>query len=272
MKLIEGEKQLVDGQNELEKQKEQFLSGEIKLQSAKVELDNAKQEFLNQGIDPTKSTQEYDKQIDSLNILITTYDSLSKDIKETTSNLKEGDKIPNEKIQYWKGIISNPSLGLNGLSDLVNGLEQNPENISLALNISKAVEDANKTLSENKSKLEILVSGIIKYQQGVTVYEEQVNIFNEGKIKLEEAEKQLDNGKEEIIKGKADLEEGKKQGQLELDKAKKELEDSEQKLLDGEKEIKENREKLIDGRKEIDKEKEKLNDLDDSKYYFFGRG
>ena len=271
LKLIEGEKQLVDGQNELNKQKEQFLNGEKKLQSAKVELDNAKQEFLNQGIDPTKSTQEYDKQIDSLNILITTYDSLSKDIKETTSNLKEGDKIPNEKIQYWKGIISNPSLGLNGLSDLVNGLEQNPENISLALNISKAVEDANKTLSENKSKLEILVSGIIKYQQGVTVYEEQVNIFNEGKIKLEEAEKQLDNGKEEIIKGKADLEEGKKQGQLELDKAKKELEDSEQKLLDGEKEIKENREKLIDGRKEIDKEKEKLNDLDDSKYYFFDR-
>lgn len=271
LKLIEGKKQLVDGQNELNKQKEQFLNGEKKLQSAKVELDNAKQEFLNQGIDPTKSTQEYDKQIDSLNILITTYDSLSKDIKETTSNLKEGDKIPNEKIQYWKGIISNPSLGLNGLSDLVNGLEQNPANISLAINISKAVEGANKALSENKSKLEILVSGIIKYQQGVTVYEEQVNIFNEGKIKLEEAEKQLDNGKEEIIKGKADLEEGKKQGQLELDKAKKELENSEQKLLDGEKEIKENREKLLDGRKEIDKEKEKLNDLDDSKYYFFDR-
>lgn len=271
LKLIEGEKQLFDGQNELNKQKEQFLNGEKKIQSAKVELDNAKQDFLNQGIDPTKSTQEYDKQIDSLNILITTYDSLSKDIKETTSNLKEGDKIPNEKIQYWKGIISNPSLGLNGLSDLVNGLEQNPANISLAINISKAVEGANKALSENKSKLEILVSGIIKYQQGVTAYEEQVSIFNEGKIKLEEAEKQLDNGKEEIIKGKADLEEGKKQGQLELDKAKKELEDSGQKLLDGEKEIKENREKLLDGRKEIDKEKEKLNDLDDSKYYFFDR-
>ena len=271
LKLIEGEKQLVDGQNELNKQKEQFLNGEKKLQSAKVELDNAKQEFLNQGIDPTKSTQEYNKQIDSLNILITTYDSLSKDIKETTSNLKEGDKIPNEKIQYWKRIISNPSLGLNGLSDLVNGLEQNPANIPLAINISKAVEGANKALSENKSKLEILVSGIIKYQQGVTAYEEQVSIFNEGKIKLEEAEKQLDNGKEEIIKGKADLEEGKKQGQLELDKAKKELENSEQKLLDGEKEIKENREKLLDGRKEIDKEKEKLNDLDDSKYYFFDR-
>lgn len=271
LKLIEGEKQLVDGQNELDKQKEQFLEGEGKLQSAEVELDNAKQEFLNQGIDPTQSTQEYEKQIDSLNILITTYDLLSKDIKETTSNLKEGNKIPNEKIQYWKGVISNPSLGLNGLSDLINGLEQNPANVSLALNISKTIEGANKTLSENKSKLEILVSGIIKYQQGVTVYEEQVNIFNEGKIKLEEAEKQLDKGQEDITKGKADLEEGKKQGQLELDKAKKELEDSEQKLLDGEKEISENREKLIDGRKEIDKEKEKLNDLNDSKYYFFDR-
>lgn len=271
LKLIEGEKQLVDGQNELDKQKEQFLSGEIKLQSAKVELDKAKQEFLNQGIDPTQSTKEYENQIEGLNTLIRTYDTLSKDIKETASNLKEGEKIPNEKIQYWKGVISNPSLGLNGLSDLVNGLEQNPANISLALNISKAVEGANKTLSENKSKLEILVSGIIKYQQGVTAYEEQARIFNDGKVQLEEAEKQLDKAQEEIIKGKADFEEGKKQGQVELDKAEKELEDLEQKLLDGEKEIKENREKLIDGRKEIDEEKEKLNDLDDSKYYFFDR-
>ncbi|GAA0815491.1 ABC transporter permease [Clostridium tertium] len=271
LKLIEGEKQLVDGQNELDKQKEQFLSGEIKLQSAKVELDKAKQEFLNQGIDPTQSTKEYENQIEGLNTLIRTYDALSKDIKETASNLKEGEKIPNEKIQYWKGVISNPSLGLNGLSDLVNGLEQNPANISLALNISKAVEGANKTLSENKSKLEILVSGIIKYQQGVTAYEEQARIFNDGKVQLEEAEKQLDKAQEEIIKGKADFEEGKKQGQVELDKAEKELEDLEQKLLDGEKEIKENREKLIDGRKEIDEEKEKLNDLDDSKYYFFDR-
>ncbi|MCR1951197.1 FtsX-like permease family protein [Clostridium sp. DSM 100503] len=271
LKLIEGEKQLVDGQNELDKQKEQFSNGEIKLQSAKVELDNAKQEFLNKGIDPTKSTKEYENQIEGLNMLIKTYDELSNNIKETTSNLKDGDRIPNEKIQYWKRIISNQGLGLTALNDLVNALEQNPENISLALNISNAIEEASKTVSENKSKLDTLVAGITKYQQGVTAYEEQVKVFNEGKIKLEEAEKQLDKGQEEIIKGKADLEEGKTQGQLELDKAKKELEDSEQKLLDGEKEIAENREKLIDGRKEIDKEKEKLNDLDDSKYYFFDR-
>jgi putative ABC transport system permease protein len=271
LKLIEGEKQLVDGQKELDKQKEQLLDGEKQLQAAKVELDNAKQEFLNQGIDPTQSTKEYENQIDSLNMLITTYNTLSNDIKETANNLKEGDKIPNEKIQYWKGVISNPNLGLNALSDLVNSLEENPTNISLALNISDGIEDASKTVSENKSKLETLVAGINQYQQGVTAYEEQVSIFNNGKIKLEEAQKELDKGKEELIKGKADLEEGKKQGQLELDKAKKELDDSEQKLLDGEKEINENREKLIDGRKEIDKEKEKLNDLDDSKYYFFDR-
>ncbi|GAA0084756.1 ABC transporter permease [Clostridium sp. CTA-7] len=271
LKLIEGEKQLDNGQKELDKQKEQFLDGEKQLQAAKVELDNAKQEFLNQGIDPTQSTKEYKNQIDSLNMLITTYNTLSNDIKEIANNLKEGDKIPNEKIQYWKGVISNPNLGLNGLSDLVNSLEKDPTNIYLALNISNGIEGASKTVSENKSKLEALVTGINQYQQGVTAYEEQAHIFNEGKIKLEEAQKQLDKGKEELIKGKADLEEGKKQGQLELDKAKKELEDSDQKLLDGEKEIKENREKLVDGRKEIDKEKEKLNDLDDSKYYFFDR-
>lgn len=271
LQLTESEKQLDNGQKELNKQKEQFLDGEKQLQSAKIELDNAKQGFLNQGIDPTQGTKEYENQIDSLGNLITTYNAFSNDIKETTNNLKEGDKIPNGKIQYWKGIISNPSLGLNELSDSVNGLEKDPANISLALNISKGVESASKSASENKSKIETLVAGITQYQQGVTAYEEQVKGFNEGKIQLEVAQKQLDKGKEELIKGKKELEEGKKQGQLELDKAKKELDDSEKKLLDGEKEIKENREKLIDGRKEIDKEKEKLNDLDDSKYYFFDR-
>jgi putative ABC transport system permease protein len=271
LKLIEGEKQLADGQNELDKQKGQFLDGEKQLEAAKTELDNAKQEFLNQGIDPTESTKEYENQIESLNMLITTYNTLLKDIKETTDNIKDGEKIPSEKIQYWKGVISNPTLGLNGLSDLVNNLEKSPTNISIALSISNAIEGASKTLGENKFKLETLVAGVNQYKQGVTAYEQQVNIFNEGKVKLEEAQKQIDKSKSEIIKGKADLEEGKKQGQLELDKAKKELEDSEQKLLDGEKEVKENREKLSDGRKEIDKEKEKLKDLDDSKYYFFNR-
>lgn len=271
LKLIEGEEQLAAGQNELDKQKEQFLDGERKLQLAKVELDNVKEEFLNKGIDPTQSTEEYGNQIDALNSLIITYDALSKDIKETASSIKEGNKIPNEKIQYWKGVISNQSLGLNSLNDLVNNLEKDPANTSLALNISNGIESASKTAAENKSKLETLVTGINQYKQGVTAYEEQVNIFNEGKVNLEEAQKQLDKAQEEIIKGKSDLEEGKIQGQLELDRARKEIEDSEQKLLDGEKEINENREKLIDGRREIDKEKEKLNELDDSKYYFFDR-
>lgn len=271
LQLTEGEKQLDNGQKELDKQKEQFLDGEKQLQAAKIELDNAKQEFLNQGIDPTQSTKEYENQIDSLESLITTYNALSNDMIGTVNNLKEGDRIPIEKIQYWKGIISNPSLGLNELSNLVNSLEEDPINVSLVLNISKGVESASKSASENKSKIETLVDGITQYQQGVTSYEEQVKGFNEGKIQLEEAQKQLDKSKEELIKGKKELDEGKKQGQLELDKAKKELDDSEKKLLDGEKEINENREKLIDGRQEIDKEKEKLNDLDNSKYYFFDR-
>lgn len=270
-KLIEGKKQLDNGQRELDKQKEQFLEGEKQLNTAKIELDKAKQEFLNQGIDPTQSTIKYKDQIDGLNMLIVTYNTLSNDMKESANNLNEGEKISNEKIQYWKSIIFNPSLGLNELSNLINSLEKNPTNTSLALNISKEIENISKSLSENKANLETLVARITQYQQGVSAYEGKVIEFNEGKVQLEKAQKQLDNGKEEIKKGKEDLVKGKKQGQIELDKAKKELDNSERKLFDGEKEIKENREKLIDGRKEIDKEKEKLNDLDDSKYYFFDR-
>lgn len=271
LKLIEGEKQLDNGQKELDKQKQQFSEGKKQLQAGKVDLDNAKQEFLNQGIDPSKDTKEYKEKVEGLEMLIATYNALSRDMRETANNLKPGEKVPNEKIQYWKGVISNPALGLNGLSNLLNALEKDPSNASIVLNISQGVESASKGAVENKSKLEALVAGLTQYQQGVTAYEAQIKTFNEGKIKLEEVQKQLDKSREDIIKGKKDLEEGKKQGRLELDKAKKELEASEKKLLDGEKEIKENREKLIDGRGEIDKEKEKLSDLDDSKYYFFDR-
>ena len=82
-KLIEGQKQLDNGQRELDKQKEQFLEGEKQLNTAKIELDKAKQEFLNQGIDPTQSTIKYKDQIDGLNMLIVTYNTLSNDMKET---------------------------------------------------------------------------------------------------------------------------------------------------------------------------------------------
>ncbi|KEZ87362.1 ABC transporter permease [Clostridium sulfidigenes] len=271
LKLIEGERELDKGQKELDKQKEQFLQGEKQLEAGKIQLDNAKEGFLKQGIDPTKSTIEYENQIDNLEVLIGTYNALSSDMRETAKNTKEGEKVSTEKIQYWKGALSNPNLGLNELGSLVSSLEKDPTNISLVISMAQGVEGASKSASENKSKVETLVAGITQYQQGIIAYEEKVKSFNEGKIQLETAEKQLLIGKEELIKGKKDLEEGKKQGQLELDKAKKELEASEKKLLHGEKDIKENKAKLADGRKEIDEEKEKLSDLNNSKYYFFDR-
>lgn len=269
--LKEGQKQLSQGQQELNSQKEQFKEGQKQLDDAKIELDNAKKEFLEQGIDPTKSTTEYESQISNLNTLISTYNALSKDIKDTVNNLKENEQIPTEKIQYWKTIISNENLGLSKLNDLVNVLEKDPSNTSVALTIYSEIEKASKTLSENKTNLETLVTGISKYQQGKSEYDKQVREFNKGKTQLEEAQQKLDKSQEELDKGKKELEEGKIQGQEELNKAKQELEDSEQKLLDGEKEIEENRQKLIDGKKEIDEEKDKLNELDDSKYYFFDR-
>ena len=196
--------------------------------------------------------------------MISTYDELSKDIKESTNNLNENNQIPSEKIQYWKAIISNPNLGLNKLSDLVNILEKNPSNIEIALNLAHNIDRVRDSVSNTKSNLETLVSGIIKYQQGVKTYEKESNNLREGKTKLKKAQQELDKGKKEIAQGKKDLEKGKIQGQIELEKAKKEIEGSEKRLLDGEKEIKENKEKLVE-------EKEKLDELDESKYYFFDR-
>lgn len=269
--LSDNEAKLNEGQRKLGEQKEILLQGEKQLKNAKIELDNSKEVFINQGIDPNKDKKEYEKQIENLNKLSSTYDELSKDIKDSINNSNENNQIPSEKIQYWKIIISNPNLGLNKLSSLVDELEKDTSNISLALSLSQNIEAASKNLDENKSKLENLVGGIIKYQEGLKTYEKESNKLSEGKTKLEEAQKELNRGKEGIAKGKKELSEGKKQGEEELIKAKKEIQDSEKKLLDGEKEIHKNKEKLVDARKEIDKEKEKLNELDESKYYFFDR-
>ncbi|MBN9645477.1 FtsX-like permease family protein [Terrisporobacter glycolicus] len=269
--LKHSESELKKGQRELDKKKETLTQGEEQLESGKTQLNQSKQVFLNQGIDPTKDTKEYENQISDLNTLISTYDGLSKDIKESTKNLNENNEIPRGKIQYWKMIISNPNLGLNKLSDLVNILEKDPSNISLALRLSQSIESASKSASENKSKLETLLSGITQYQAGVKTYKKEKAKITEGKALLNQAQSKLDKGKEDLVKGKNSLEEGKKQGQEKLNKAQKEILNSEKKLLDGEKEIKANKEKLVEVREEIDNQREKINKLDDSKYYFFNR-
>jgi len=269
--LKHSESELKKGQRELDKKKETLTQGEEQLESSKTQLNQSKQVFLNQGIDPTKDTKEYENQISDLNTLISTYDELSKDIKESTKNLNENNEIPRGKIQYWKMIISNPNLGLNKLSDLVNILEKDPSNISLALRLSQSIESASKSASENKSKLETLLSGITQYQAGVKTYKKEKAKITEGKALLNQAQSKLDKGKEDLVKGKNSLEEGKKQGQEKLNKAQKEILNSEKKLLDREKEIKANKEKLVEVREEIDNQREKINKLDDSKYYFFNR-
>lgn len=269
--LKDSEYELKKGQIELDKKKETLAKGGKQLESVKTQLDESKQVFLNQGIDPTKDTKEYENQISDLNTLISTYDALSKDIKESTNNLNENNEIPSGKIQYWKMIISNPDLGLSQLIDLVNALEKDPSNIYLALRLSQSIESASKSASENKSKLETLVSGITQYQAGVKTYKKEKAKITEGKILLNQGQSKLDKGKEDLAKGKNSLEEGCKQGQEKLNKAQEDILNSEKKLIDGEKEIKKNKEKLVDVREEIDNQREKLKKLDDSKYYFFDR-
>lgn len=271
LKLIDGQKQLIEGQKELNKQKEKMDEGEKQLSQAKVELDQSKANFIKQGIDTDKSTSELENQIETLNTLGNSYNGLSEDIKDTVSNTQEGNPIPNEKIQYWKSMITNPNLRLESLKESVEVLEKDASNINLALNISKEIDSKSKGLGENISNLKALAGGINQYQQGKTQYEKQFKIFNDGKLRIQEGQKQLDNSKLELSKGQKELEEGKRQGELELVKGKEKLADAEKKLIDGEKEINENKQKLLDARDEVKKEKEKLKKLDKSKYYFFDR-
>ncbi len=57
--------------------------------------------------------------------------SLSNDIKNTVNNLSGNEKIPAEKIQYWKGIVSN--LGLNELNGAIEELEKKNQKTKILL-------------------------------------------------------------------------------------------------------------------------------------------
>ena len=268
--LQEGKAQLAEGQAEIKNQKSNMEEGETKLNDAKTTLHNSRQEFLNQGINPDESTNGLKEKIENLKSLSKTMTSLSNDIKNTVNNLSGNEKIPAEKIQYWKGIVAN--LGLNELNGAIGELEKNPENKNIALGLSDSLGKNVKSINDNTSKLQVLLDGIIKYQEGKNQYETQVALFNEGKSKLYEAEKQLENSRAELAKGKKSLEEGKAKGERELQKVKEKFDESEEKLREGQKAIEENKEKLAEGRKEVEeKEKSTLNDLDECNYYVFDR-
>ena len=268
--ILKGEKQLEEGQAEIKNQKSNMEEGETKLNDAKTTLHNSRQEFLNQGINPDESTNGLKEKIENLKSLSKTMTSLSNDIKNTVNNLSGNEKIPAEKIQYWKVIVAN--LRLNELNGAIEDLEKNPENKNIALGLSDSLDKSVKSINDNTSKLQVLLDGITKYQEGKNQYETQVAVFNTGKSKLYEAEKQLEKGKAELAEGKKSLEEGKAKGERELQKAKKKLDESEEKLKEGQKAIEENKEKLAEGRKEIEeKEKSTLNDLNECNYYVFDR-
>ena len=271
VKLVSGEKQLKEAQKEIDDKLKEINLGQNQLQDAKYQLDKAKENFLSQNINPEKDTSKYEEQIKNLTTLQNTYDLLYKDINNTVNNTKEGDEIPSEKIQYWKSIISNKNLGLTDLQPLVNQLEQNPSNKTLAQSISKNIEVASNTVYENKSNLQILVSGIKEYQSGKVEYEKQLKTLNNGKKQLEKAQAKIDKSKKELEQGKIELEKSKKEGQAKLDDAKKEIELAEEEIVDGEKEIEKNKKKLQDAKEEIDDEQEKLNKMEEAKYYFFDR-
>lgn len=269
--LAEGESQLVQGRNELTTQKQQFETGEKQLQEAKVQLDQAKEELLAEGIDPDNDLSTYQEQIKNLDRLINTYDELAKDIRNIAGQTSQGSAIPSEKIQYWKGMILDASLGLSELNGLIDQLAKAPTQIDLAINIARNIDVIKLGNEENRAQLQNVVEGIIQYHNGLTRYKEELKTFNDGKVQISQAERELDQAKSELEQGRRELEKGKIEGKVELEKARVQLEDAKIQLADGEKEIQDNKQKLVEAREEIENEKAKLNDLDSSKYYFFDR-
>ena len=156
--ILKGEKQLEEGQAEIKNQKSNMEEGETKLNDAKTTLHNSRQEFLNQGINPDESTNGLKEKIENLKSLSKTMTSLSNDIKNTVNNLSGNEKIPAEKIQYWKGIVAN--LGLNELGGTIEELEKNPENKNIALGLSDSIGKSFKSINDNTSKLQVFLDGI----------------------------------------------------------------------------------------------------------------
>ena len=234
---------------EINKAYKEIEDGEGELNKAQKELNNGKAQLLDGKKEYEQGLKEYKQEIKNGEL------KLSQGQTALENGQKELDK---QKDQL-----------LEGESQLSLAKEQldNTKQFFLSQGIDPDIEiDESNTLLPNE-----LVAGILKYQDGLKEYNTQLANINQGKIQLEEAQKTLNKSKEELQKGKVELEEGKQKGQLELSKAKQELENAEQEIINGQNEIDENRQKLIDGRKEIDDEKEKLKQLDDSKYYFFGR-
>ena len=234
---------------EINKAYKEIEDGESELNKAQKELNNGKAQLLDGKKEYEQGLKEYKQEIKNGEL------KLSQGQTALENGQKELDK---QKDQL-----------LEGESQLSLAKEQldNTKQFFLSQGIDPDIEiDESNTLLPNE-----LVAGILKYQDGLKEYNTQLANINQGKIQLEEAQQTLNKSKEELQKGKVELEEGRQKGQLELSKAKKELEKAEQEIINGQNEIDENRQKLIDGRKEIDDEKEKLKQLDDSKYYFFGR-
>ncbi|MBQ3420518.1 MAG: hypothetical protein IJH34_02375 [Romboutsia sp.] len=170
--IKKGEEELVKGQNEINKQLETIKASEKELDKAKKELDNERNELVSNGINPDEDISSYESQIKNLKTLVSTYNSISNDIKNTVNNLVEGENIPNDKIVYWKNIVSNESLGLTSLNNLISSLENNPSNKELALSIASQIDIISSVTNEGLTSLETLVAGISQYQSGKAQYEE----------------------------------------------------------------------------------------------------
>ena len=267
--ISDNEKKLKDGQEELNQQKETLEEGKEKLAEGKKELEEARKTFSDQGVDPDQSLTKLEKQITGMTSLISSYDGLAKEIKNTIAGLTEGEVLEAETIARWRLVLE--EAGMTELLPLISAVEANPADSKSAWAIVAGLEQAVSAAQESQAQMNTLLEGLTAYQSGKKEYETNAAKIAVAEQEIKKAQSTLESGKSELEKAKAQYESGKKEGKEKLEEAKAKLEDAEVKIADAEKEVKENELKLADARTELADAKDKVAELDKGKYYFFDR-
>ena len=107
------------------------------------------------------------------------------------------------------------------------------------------LDSARKQLSDGRQQYR---DGLAEYREGLAEYEDGLREAQEAGETLAEAKAELDDGEAELRSGRKELDDG----WAELDEARKELEDGQKEIDDARAELEDARKELEDGRKELE--------------------
>lgn len=243
-KLADGQREIRKGERQLADARDELEAGERELEEGIEELEYQKNQFLTQ-VDPLAKNIGYSSSDDMVKAIERNPSELSGRLSGVEAQLQGGiDKIEAGISQLEAG-ISQIEAQLGPLKSIPEPSEEDLANIS-ALEIE--IAELNGQLAGYNQELQGL-----KVQQAAIP---EASTLIGGWNAILDGEEQLEDGAEELANGRELYEEGR----AELREGKKELEDAEKELSDAKKEIEENRKKLEDGWIELDEGRIELED------------